>query len=158
MTEKSHSALSTPRDSQLILRAVSSSPFSANTSNDGRIDLLEGDEDADFFLLARAKTAEVLRQRKLKKQRLRLASEKFNEKPLKADWMHFALSLGLIRPYAIHNNKSNGDSLENLQNNSSEKSKEKENLKDKNRIRKFDLSEIADAESVAKFLRNTPGD
>ena len=158
VTEKSHSALSTPRDSQLILRAVSSSPFSANTSNDGRIDILEGDEDADFFLLARAKTAEVLRQRKLKKQRLRLASEKFNEKPLKADWMHFALSLGLIRPYAIHNNKSNGDTFESLQNNNSEKSKDKENLKDNSRIKKFELSEIADAESVAKFLRNTPGD
>ena len=42
-------------------------------------------------------TAEILRQRKLKKQRLRLAAEKFNEKPLKADWIHFALSLGLLQ-------------------------------------------------------------
>ena len=42
-------------------------------------------------------TAEILRQRKLKKQRLRLAAERFNEKPLKADWIHFALSLGLLQ-------------------------------------------------------------
>ena len=157
-TERTNSALSTPRDCQLILRAVSSSPFSANTSNDGRIDILEGDEDTDFFLLARAKTAEVLRQRKLRKQRLRLASEKFNEKPLKADWMHFALSLGLIRPHVIITNKNNGDNIDNLENSSSEKLRDKENLKDKTRIKKFELSEIADAESVAKFLRNTPGD
>ena len=161
--------------SQLILRGTSSSPFSANTSIDGRIDILDGDEDNDFFLLARAKSAEVLRQRKLKKQRLRLASEKFNEKPLKPDWMHFALSLGLIRPFVIihDNNNINNDNYGNRNGNdndknddstntNSEKSHETENksdekFKEKKKTKKSDLVGIADSESVAKFLRNTPG-
>lgn len=135
------STSSTPRASQLTVRGSSSSPFSANTSVDGRVDIVSsGDDDADFFLLARAKTAEVLRQRKLKKQRLRLASEKFNEKPLKPDWVHFALSLGLLRP-AITVDRSH--------------SEPKKDEKDKAKI--VDQFAFADAESVAKFLRNTPG-
>jgi Guanine nucleotide exchange factor in Golgi transport N-terminal len=135
------STSSTPRASQLIVRGSNSSPFSANTSVDGRVDIVSsGDDDADFFLLARAKTAEVLRQRKLKKQRLRLASEKFNEKPLKPDWVHFALSLGLLRP-AVTLDRSHSET--------------KKDEKDKAKI--VDQFAFADAESVAKFLRNTPG-
>lgn len=135
------STSSTPRASQLIVRGSNSSPFSANTSVDGRVDIVSsGDDDADFFLLARAKTAEVLRQRKLKKQRLRLASEKFNEKPLKPDWVHFALSLGLLRPAATIDRSH---------------SETKKDEKDKAKI--VDQFAFADAESVAKFLRNTPG-
>ena len=44
------------------------------------------------------RTAEVLRQRKLKKQRIRLAAEKFNEKPLHVDWICFAVDLSLLSP------------------------------------------------------------
>lgn len=83
-------------------REISSSPFSANTSIDGRngSDVCDND-DIDFYILARSKTTEILRQRKLKKQRLHLAAEKFNEKPLKADWIHF--SLGLIFFFLLRN-------------------------------------------------------
>ena len=76
----------------------------------------------------------------MKKQRLRLASEKFNEKPLKPDWVHFALSLGLLRPAATIDRSH---------------SETKKDEKDKAKI--VDQFAFADAESVAKFLRNTPG-
>ena len=144
---------STPLMSQLVLRDANASPFSANTSADGRIDLISsGDDDADFLHLARAKTAEILRQRKLKKQRLRLASEKFNEKPHKADWMHFALSLGLLRPATVtdrnqsHTNNQNQSHVGDLK-----KNEEREKPKT------VDPFAFADPDSVAKFLRFTPG-
>ena len=146
---------STPLMSQLVLRDANASPFSANTSADGRIDLISsGDEDADFFHLARAKTAEILRQRKLKKQRLRLASEKFNEKPHKADWMHFALSLGLLRPATvIDKNQTHNQNQNKNQNHGGDLKKNDEREKPKT----VDPFAFADPDSVAKFLRFTPG-
>jgi hypothetical protein len=73
---------------------INLSPFSANTSIDSRNGLDNNDnDDIDFYILARSKTTEILRQRKLKKQRLHLAAEKFNDKPMKADWIHFALGI-----------------------------------------------------------------
>ncbi len=42
---------------------------------------------------------QVLRQRKLKKQLIKATTEKFNDKPLKNDWIVFALDLGLLKPY-----------------------------------------------------------
>ena len=198
------SAQSTPRAMQLAsqqaLRASNSSPFSSTTSLEGKAEVLGvGDDDADFFHLARVKTAEVLRQRKLKKQRLRLASEKFNEMPLKPDWVHFALSLGLIRPSVLLEKREGIESIlvddrtlessekspKNSDRNSPKsttsnavrevtdrlkekereytlKEKEKEKEKDKyvkevKKARKPDMMAIADADSVAKFLRYTPG-
>jgi len=115
-------ALGGPLDGSVYIGAAphlqrrSSSPLSSGTSIDGHplatgpaagrgastdslgpSPLPDDSADDDAHQLARARTAEVLRQRKLKKQRLRLAAEKFNEKPLKADWVHFALSLGLLQ-------------------------------------------------------------
>ena len=154
MTSRSNgnsNADSTPLMSQLILRDANASPFSANTSADGRIDIISsGDDDADFLHLARAKTAEILRQRKLKKQRLRLASEKFNEKPHKADWMHFALSLGLLRP-AIASDRGQTQTVGQGQSVDSKKNEEREKPKT------VDPFAFADPDSVAKFLRFTPG-
>jgi brefeldin A-resistance guanine nucleotide exchange factor 1 len=91
------------------------------------------DDDPDFVLLARARTAEVLRQRKLKKQRLKLAAEKFNEKPLKNEWIRFSVELGLIQQAssmseAILAKKNDSDPLP-----------------------------LVDSNSVAKFLKITPG-
>jgi len=91
------------------------------------------DDDPDFVLLARARTAEVLRQRKLKKQRLKLAAEKFNEKPLKNEWIRFSVELGLIQQAssmseAIIAKKNESDPLP-----------------------------LVDSKSVAKFLKITPG-
>lgn len=147
------STASTPRASQMVLRDANSSPFSAIVSTDGRQDFLTAaDDDADFFLLARAKTAEVLRQRKFKKQRLRLAAEKFNEKPLKPDWVHFALSLGLVRPAAfLSRDRANSDKKVE------DKDKEREREKGKEKPKTVDQFAFADADSVAKFLKNTPG-
>ena len=144
---------STPLMSQLVLRDANASPFSANTSADGRIDLISsGDDDADFLHLARAKTAEILRQRKLKKQRLRLASEKFNEKPHKADWMHFALSLGLLRPATV-TDKNQTHTQSQSQSHSGDLKKNEEREKPKT----VDPFAFADPDSVARFLRFTPG-
>jgi brefeldin A-resistance guanine nucleotide exchange factor 1 len=53
-------------------------------------------EDSDFLALARARTAEVLRQRRIKKQRMALAAEKFNAAPCKTAWVSYAQELGLI--------------------------------------------------------------
>lgn len=58
----------------------------------------EDEEDEEFLALARSKTAEVLRQRKLKKQKLRMVCEKFNEKSLSGEWIRFASELGLLPP------------------------------------------------------------
>ena len=148
------STSSTPRASQMVLRDANNSPFSAIVSTDGRHDFLCADDDADFFLLARAKTAEVLRQRKFKKQRLRLAAEKFNEKPLKPDWVHFALSLGLVRPAAyLSRDRANSD--KKVEDKEKDKDREREKGKEKPKI--VDQFAFADADSVAKFLKNTPG-
>ena len=40
----------------------------------------------------------MLRERKLMKQKYKLAVEKFNKKPLKPDWIRFALDLGILEP------------------------------------------------------------
>lgn len=40
----------------------------------------------------------MLRQRKLMKHKYKLASEKFNNKPLKADWIRFSMDLGILEP------------------------------------------------------------
>lgn len=44
----------------------------------------------------RMNAAEVLRARRLKKQQLRLIAEKFNEKPLKSEWISYAIELGIL--------------------------------------------------------------
>lgn len=56
----------------------------------------EDEDETDFLLMARLKTAEVLRQRKIKKQKIRLVAEKFNDKPLGGAWVRFASDLGLL--------------------------------------------------------------
>lgn len=67
--------------------------FSSYTPNSANS---EDDFDLDLLVSARAKSAEVLRQRRLKKQRMRLAAEKFNEKPLGHEWVRFAADLSLL--------------------------------------------------------------
>lgn len=54
----------------------------------------ESSDEIDIDLI-RAKS-DVLRQRRLKKQRIRLAAEKFNEKPLSHEWIRFAADLSLL--------------------------------------------------------------
>jgi hypothetical protein len=41
---------------------------------------------------------QALRQRKEKKQRMLKAAEKFNAKPLKNEWITYALEQGLVAP------------------------------------------------------------
>jgi brefeldin A-resistance guanine nucleotide exchange factor 1 len=40
----------------------------------------------------------MLRERKMMKQKYKLAAEKFNKKPLKSDWIRFAIDLGIMEP------------------------------------------------------------
>ena len=54
----------------------------------------ESSDEVDIDVI-RAKS-DVLRQRRLKKQRIRLAAEKFNEKPLSHEWVRFAADLSLL--------------------------------------------------------------
>lgn len=89
-----------------------------------------------------------MRQRKLKKQRLRIAAEKFNSHPLKTEWIRYALELNLVsyaKQHLIHNNS--GVKSSNTSNLGMSSSKY-----DKN-----DFLNTIDPSSVAKFLRNTPG-
>eukprot|EP01034_Spumella_vulgaris_P022369 gene22369-28491_t len=57
-------------------------------------------EEISAVLEARAKGAEALRQRKLMKSKFKLAGDKFNAKPLKADWVRFAIDIGILQPAA----------------------------------------------------------
>ena len=40
----------------------------------------------------------MLRERKLMKQKYKLAAEKFNKNPLKPDWIRFAMDLNILEP------------------------------------------------------------
>lgn len=111
----------------------------------------EGDSDV---LLARVKTAEILRQRKLKKQRLRLAAEKFNEQPLKAEWLKFSLELGLIHfantdTPILNGNGDNSSAISSMASSAAALAV-KGNHPD-------DAGPRIDPKSVANFLKDTPG-
>ena len=84
--------------------------------------------------------AENLRNRKLMKQKLKLAAEKFNNKPLKIEWIRFAIDLGILK------SKSELSST----------SESKELLLSTATI---DTAEdaLSDAKSIAAFLKYTPG-
>lgn len=99
------------------------SPLTPNSANS------EDDFDLDLLVSARAKSAEILRQRRLKKQRMRLAAEKFNEKPLGHEWVRFAADLSLLPKIQIGmeaNSKGAGAGL-------------------------------CEARHIAQFLKTTPG-
>ena len=38
------------------------------------------------------------------KQKLKLAAERFNVKPLKVDWVKYALKIGILEPKTVDNN------------------------------------------------------
>lgn len=57
------------------------------------------DENDSSFVQVIGNPVEILRMRKLKKQRLLHTAELFNEKPLKSDWIKFALDHQLVKPY-----------------------------------------------------------
>lgn len=91
--------------------------------------------DADIFFLARTSTAEILRRRKVRKEHLRTAAEKFNKNSLKAEWVNFALDNGILvkeekSPITLETYPSSKNSL---------------------------LEMNLEAKSVAHFLRFTPG-
>lgn len=102
----------------------------------------------------------------MKKQRLRLASEKFNSKPLKPDWIKYAIELGLIPPAcpanstplgsessnSISDNDIKEDNISSSGNPNSNANSNANSATDTNEI-----APLADAKAVAKFLKNTPG-
>jgi hypothetical protein len=151
----------------LTLRRSSSSPFSSgdtlNMNDIGRNRLnsennnngiclwdKDNDEDIEIELAIRSKAALVLKQRKLKKQRMTQAAEKFNAKPLKDEWLKVALELGLISLLSIESNNSI-DISPNAQDNQAIKLNS--SIIDTN----VDIKTLIDPKSVAKFFKNTPG-
>jgi hypothetical protein len=50
------------------------------------------------------KLKKILRQRKLMKQKMKLAAEKFNNKPLKNDWILYAVECGILNCVEIDSN------------------------------------------------------
>ena len=102
--------------------------FGRSTTAASTEDITEDDMgDVDFIQQARARTAEVLRQRKAKKQHILLAAQKFNDAPLKADWIILASELMLLPKIKVELSK------------------------------KPSIDKLVDAKSVALFLKNTPG-
>jgi hypothetical protein len=89
----------------------------------------DDDLDLDLLVSARAKSAEVLRQRRLKKQRMKLAAEKFNEKPLGHEWVRFAADLSLLPKIQIGMEATS----------------------------KGAGAGLCDAKAIAQFLKATPG-
>jgi hypothetical protein len=82
--------------STLLMSGISSGNL-LNGSDD--LDISDGsDSESDLALATRARTVELLRQRKEKKQKMLKAAEKFNAKPLKNDWIAFALEQSLLEP------------------------------------------------------------
>lgn len=53
----------------------------------------------------------LLRQRKIMKQKLKLAAERFNVKPLKVDWVKYALKIGILEPKSIDNNPTTDNAI-----------------------------------------------
>lgn len=119
-------------------KGFSEAPLSPSQSPIPFSRLDEEEKDTDFVLLARARTADMLRQRKLRKQRLTMAAEKFNEKPLKLEWITFASELGLLPKTAPLS------AAEPAKKTSSPTSD-------------IDGPKQTDAKAIAKFLKNTPG-
>ena len=113
-------------------------------------------------------TTEVLRQRKLKKQMLRLAAEKFNLNPLKSEWLEFSLGQGLLIssaaaqfPYTHPGFKSALDQPSPVEasigiEQPQSKAETQQQLGKSSPSLDVALS-IADPSSVARFLKNTPG-
>lgn len=152
----------------ITLRRSSSSPFSSDDilnikdigrnrvnseNNNSGICLLDKDNDEDIEneLAIRAKTALVLKERKIKKQKMTQAAEMFNAKPLKGEWLRVALELGLISllPSKINNST---DVSPNTQDNKTIKPNSSFII-DNN----VDIKSLIDPKSVAKFFKNTPG-
>jgi hypothetical protein len=119
-------------------KAFSERPLSPSLSPIAFSRLEEEEKDTDFVLLARARAADMLRQRKLRKQRLTMAAEKFNEKPLKLEWITFASELGLLPKTAplsaVEPTKKTSSPTPDIEG-----------------------PKQADAKAIAKFLKNTPG-
>lgn len=119
----------------MLTEGASALPNSNSNSNMGN-----SSEDPDFVFLARSQTSDLLRERKLKKQMLRLVTEKFNESPFKTEWIKLALDLDLLQAYA-------SQSASNANPNSILSIKVGKNMEDS----------AVEAKNIAKFLKLTPG-
>lgn len=112
---------------------------------------VDGENEVTAAVLqSRARHAELLRQRKMKKQKYKLAAEKFNKKPLKSDWVRFAMDLGILEPTPVaisaaadptHHAKHKSPSNNNT---------------DLKLVITEPLTGI-DAAAIARFFRRTPG-
>ena len=119
----------------LPTEGTSSLPNSNSNSNIGN-----SSEDPDFVFLARSQTSDLLRERKLKKQMLRLVTEKFNEAPFKMEWIKLALDLDLLQAFVGQStNVANPSSILNV------------------KVGKNMEETAVEAKTIAKFLKLTPG-
>ena len=72
-------------------------PYRRSVSITSENDIMGGMGGDSTAIEANAKaSAEVLKQRKLKKQRLSMVVELFNAKPLKEEWSKLAIKMGLL--------------------------------------------------------------
>ncbi len=75
-----------------------------NNSN-GSISNLN-DQKVPVVTTTKESAVTLLRQRKIMKQKLKLAAERFNAKPLKVDWVKYALKIGILEPKKSENNQT----------------------------------------------------
>jgi hypothetical protein len=77
-------------------------------SRHAEVSLMLWFHDGWFYLPVPPMPLQMLRERKLMKQKLKLAAEKFNKKPLKPDWIRFSMDLGILEPSPPQEDVQNG--------------------------------------------------
>jgi golgi-specific brefeldin A-resistance guanine nucleotide exchange factor 1 len=127
--ENSHSALLSDVDKWCLEGFEDEETESFTNAQSLTSESTEDMVESNHLFTSKARSADVLRQRKLKKQRLRLAAEKFNEKPLNHDWVRFAADLSLLPKIPIGTEPTSGGAGAGL----------------------------CDARNIALFLKSTPG-
>lgn len=98
------------------------------------VNFIDRENELTHSMMERAKKAEVLRKRKVMKQKLKNIAELFNAKPLKTDWLQAACDTGLITRSPASSSSSNDVKVDESSNPCN-----------------------ADAKSVAEFLKTSPG-
>ena len=106
---------------------------------------------------ARVRDAEVLRQRKLYKQQLRLIADTFNDRPLKPDWLKLAVSKKMVEPACAEEVEIHVKEDATMA--TAFALAVEKGARPPVRVEKSDraLSAVANARSVALFLKNTYG-
>lgn len=126
--------------SKVAMTISDSSQHSADSNSErlseSGVNFIDRENELTHSMMERAKKAEVLRKRKVMKQKLKNIAELFNAKPLKTDWLQAACDTSLITRVAAGAASSSSDS--------------KAKAEESNPCH-------ADPKSVAEFLKTSPG-